>query len=54
VSYPTIKSRLNRIASQLQLVQTDFEPAPEQPNEVLDLLASGEITAQEAAERLRR
>lgn len=54
VSYPTIKNRLNRIAARLQLVQIDVEPASEPADEVLDLLDRGEITALEAAERLRR
>ena len=54
VSYPTIKNRLNRIAARLQLVQIDVEPASEPADEVLDLLDRGEITAAEAAERLRR
>ena len=58
VSYPTVKNRLNRIAEQLQLVVVSVTPEPE-PNagtrdEVLDLLESGEITAEEAADRLRR
>lgn len=52
VSYPTIKNRLNRIASELQLVQIDVEPAS-QSVDVLDLLEAGEITAAEAAEKLR-
>jgi hypothetical protein len=54
VSYPTIKNRLNRIAAQLQLVQIDTEPESDSSRDVLDLLESGEITAVEAAERLRR
>jgi hypothetical protein len=54
VSYPTIKNRLNRIAAQLQLVQIDTEPPADSSQDVLDLLESGEITAEEAAERLRR
>lgn len=54
VSYPTIKNRLNRIASQLQLVQIDTEPAGDSSQDVLDLLEDGKITADEAAERLRR
>jgi hypothetical protein len=54
VSYPTIKNRLNRIAAQLQLVQVEVEPTAESSAEVLDLLDRGEITAEEAAERLRR
>ena len=54
VSYPTIKNRLNRIASSLQLVHIDTEPPTEPADEVLDLLERGEITAAEAAERLKR
>lgn len=51
VSYPTVKNRLNKIVQQLQLVEvvpvTDHD-------EVLDLLEKGEITVEEAAERLKR
>lgn len=54
VSYPTIKNRLNRIASRLQLVHIEIEPTAEPSDEVLDLLERGEITALEAAERLKR
>ncbi|MBV1855143.1 DUF2089 domain-containing protein [Catellatospora sp. NEAU-YM18] len=45
VSYPTIKSRLNRIMQQLDFVDTD--PAPSRAD-VIDRLRRGEITAQEA------
>ena len=51
ISYPTVKNRLNRIAEQLQLVQV--EPAGDR-DEVLARLERGEITAEEAAERLKR
>jgi len=51
VSYPTIKSRLNRIADQLQLVEVGSSPIPD---DALDLLERGEISADEAAERIRR
>jgi hypothetical protein len=57
VSYPTIKNRLNRIASQLQLAHVEVEPSAEsgEPAEsILDQLERGEITAAEAAERMRR
>lgn len=54
VSYPTIKNRLTRIAMQLQLVEVDVEPTPEDVTEILNLLESGDISADEAAERLRR
>lgn len=53
VSYPTIKNRLNRIASRLQLVHVEIEPVAEPADDVLDMLDRGEITAAEAAERLR-
>jgi len=45
VSYPTIKSRLNRIAGQLEFVETN--PAPSS-SEVLERLNNGEITPAEA------
>ncbi len=45
VSYPTIKARLNRIAGQLEFVDTN--PSPSRA-EVLERLNNGEITAQEA------
>jgi hypothetical protein len=54
VSYPTIKNRLNRIADELRLVHVEVETAAEPSAEVLDLLDRGEITPEEAAERLRR
>ncbi len=57
VSYPTIKNRLNRIASQLSPVQVVLEvPAPTAASgdDPLGMLERGEISAEEAAERLRR
>ena len=45
VSYPTIKARLTRIAASLEFI--DESPAPGR-NEVLDQLARGEITAEDA------
>jgi len=55
VSYPTVKNRLNRIAEQLSLVEVTVEaPAPAAEDDVLTLLERGEISADEAAERLRR
>lgn len=51
VSYPTIKNRLNRISQKLDFV--DVGPAPPQ-NEALELLERGEITVEEAVERLKR
>ncbi|WP_106326967.1 DUF2089 domain-containing protein [Actinoplanes italicus] len=52
VSYPTIKSRLNRIAERLDFVDTD--PAPSGAADTVDRLRRGEITAQEALAELRR
>lgn len=49
VSYPTIKSRLNRIAGSLEFVETN--PAPSKA-EVLDRLKRGEISAQQAIQEL--
>ena len=49
VSYPTIKARLNRIAGQLQFVETD--PSPSRA-EILDRLKTGELTAEEAIRAL--
>ncbi|MGD9739982.1 MAG: DUF2089 domain-containing protein [Bauldia sp.] len=49
VSYPTIKSRLNRIAQGLDFVETD--PAPPR-SEIIDRLRRGEISAQEALSEL--
>lgn len=57
VSYPTVKNRLNRIASQLQLVEVEVAasaPAPSSAEDVLGMLERGEITADDAAARLRR
>jgi hypothetical protein len=45
VSYPTIKSRLTRIAQSLEFVETD--PSPSRA-EILDRLRRGEIRAEEA------
>lgn len=45
VSYPTIKGRLNRIAEQLEFVDTN--PSPSRA-EVLERLNEGKITADEA------
>ena len=49
VSYPTVKARLNRIAGQLEFVETDPEPSR---NEILDRLARGEISAADAIRQL--
>ncbi len=51
ISYPTVKNRLNKIVKQLQLVEVVPVTAHD---EVLDLLEKGEISVEEAAERLKR
>jgi hypothetical protein len=53
VSYPTIKSRLNRIADQLDFVDTDPEPAVGTAD-VVDRLQRGEISVQQALSELDR
>ena len=50
VSYPTIKSRLNRIAGRFEFVDTN--PAPPRRTDVIDRLQRGEITAQDAIREL--
>src|SRR6201996_3577375 len=54
VSYPTVKARLNRIAGQLEFVDTN--PAPLKPQsargQILDRLERGEISAAEAIRQL--
>jgi hypothetical protein len=70
ISYPTVKNRLNRIVSQLRLVVDVERGGPQKPagattapaasatptdaEDVLGALERGEITAVQAAERLRR
>src|ERR1700722_8746514 len=49
VSYPTIKSRLNRIMPMLDFVETD--PAPSRAD-IISRLRCGEITAQQALSEL--
>jgi hypothetical protein len=49
VSYPTIKSRLTRIAQSLEFVDTN--PSPSRA-EIFDRLRRGEITAQDAIREL--
>ena len=51
VSYPTIKNRLGKIAKQLEFVETVVSSPRD---EILASLGRGEITAQEAIERLSK
>ncbi|MDV5143903.1 DUF2089 domain-containing protein [Streptomyces sp. SBC-4] len=50
VSYPTIKSRLKRIAEHLDFVDTD--PAPTRAADIVERLRRGDISAQEALAEL--
>lgn len=59
VSYPTIKARLNRIAGQLEFVETDPLPSPtevraEGRSDVLDRLNRGELSAEDAIQALQQ
>ncbi len=49
VSYPTVKARLNRIASMLEFFEVDPRPSR---SEVLERLGRGEISADEAVAEL--
>lgn len=51
VSYPTIKSRLTRIANGLKFIETN--PTPSR-SEILERLKRGEISAQEAIRELEQ
>jgi hypothetical protein len=57
VSYPTIKSRLNRIAQGLEFVETDVAPSQADirntiRNTIMDRLKAGEISAADAIREL--
>jgi hypothetical protein len=53
VSYPTIKSRLNRIAQSLEFVETNVAPSrAEVRNAIMDRLKAGEISAADAIREL--
>jgi hypothetical protein len=51
ISYPTVKNRLNRIAQMLEFV--DINP-PASREEILDELERGEISVDDAEQKLRR
>jgi hypothetical protein len=50
ISYPTVKNRLNAIAAQLPFVEVN-PPSPKR--DVLDSLERGEISVDEALERMK-
>ena len=55
ISYPTVKNRLERLASQLKMVEFEPSPVGEMVNdEILTLLEKGKITAEEALRKLQR
>jgi hypothetical protein len=57
ISYPTVKNRLNRIVAQLPLVEVQAAPEPAEAaahEDILGMLERGEISADEAAERIGR
>jgi len=49
ISYPTVKSRLNRIAEKLEFVEIN---PPASNNEVLSQLGKGEISVEDAIKKL--
>ena len=51
ISYPTVKNHLNRIADQLEFVEI---APPSTQEEILDRLDQGELSVEEAIEKLRR
>ena len=57
VSYPTIKNRLNKIGSQLSFVEIEQGSETDSPSstrsDVLNRLSRGELTVQQALERLK-
>ena len=52
VSYPTVKARLNRIAGQLEFVDTNPAPLKTGRSEILGRLERGEITPAQAIRHL--
>jgi hypothetical protein len=57
VSYPTIKSRLNRISQSLEFVETDIGPSQADirstiRNTIMDRLKAGEMSAADAIREL--
>ncbi len=52
ISYPTVKSRLSRIATQFEFIES-AAPAPSK-EDILKQLGNGEISASEAIERLSK
>ena len=53
VSYPTIKSRLNRVGEQLGFVQIESTDKPEKSTDTLDRLRRGEINVDDAVKLIK-
>ena len=53
VSYPTIKSRLNRISDQLEFLKIDISGPGEKTDDTLGRLERGEITVDEALDHIK-
>jgi hypothetical protein len=53
ISYPTVKSRLNRIGAQLPFAEVHSEPRSSS-SDILDQLERGEISARDAIARLEK
>ncbi|UCE98297.1 MAG: DUF2089 domain-containing protein [Dehalococcoidia bacterium] len=55
ISYPTVKNRLDKLAAKMKMVEFEPSTTGELANdEILTLLESGEISADEALRRLQR
>ncbi|MEL7563141.1 DUF2089 domain-containing protein [Dehalogenimonas sp. 4OHTPN] len=54
ISYPTVKNRLDKLASRLKMVEFEAMPRPaaDSSKDVLEMLERGEISADEAVRRL--
>ena len=53
ISYPTVKKRLDSIAGRFEFVVSEPEPVDDaERSDVIDQLERGEITVDEAVERL--
>lgn len=53
VSYPTIKSRLNRVGEQLGFVEIESSDEPEKSTDTLDRLRRGEINVDTAVKLIK-
>ena len=54
ISYPTVKSRLNRLASQLDFVEVEESATTTEDSDVLNRLDRGEISVDDAIEFLKK